>query len=252
MGRANRLLKRFATAISLGFADTRLVTRRDRKKVRHTGVPVRAAVVAAAAKPFRKPDPNGAFRLLVFGGSQGARIFADVVPAASAVLSEARRKLLDIVQQARPEDIERVSQAYAKVGVNAEVAPFFADLPGRIAAAHLIISRSGASTATEITVIGRPAILVPLPGAIDNDQLINATALQQREAAWLMPQSVFTPELLAHELERLMSDPDDLQKVAAAARALGRPDAVARLADLVDALARNPRLTAGSQLGTLS
>jgi UDP-N-acetylglucosamine--N-acetylmuramyl-(pentapeptide) pyrophosphoryl-undecaprenol N-acetylglucosamine transferase len=252
MGRANRLLKRFATAISLGFADTRLVTRRDRKKVRHTGVPVRAAVVAAAAKPFRKPDPNGAFRLLVFGGSQGARVFADVVPAASAVLSEARRKLLDIVQQARPEDIERVSQAYAKVGVNAEVAPFFADLPGRIAAAHLIISRSGASTATEITVIGRPAILVPLPGAIDNDQLMNATALQQRDAAWLMPQSVFTPELLAHELERLMSDPDDLQKVAAAARALGRPDAVARLADLVDALARNPRLTAGSQLGTLS
>jgi len=252
MGRANRLLKRFATAIALGFADTRPIARRDRKKVRHTGVPVRAAVVAAAAKPYRKPDPNGAFRLLVFGGSQGARIFADVVPAAVAGLSGPRRKRLQIVQQARAEDIERVSQAYANLGVKAEVAAFFADLPARIAAAHLVISRSGASTATEITVIGRPAILVPLPGAIDDDQLMNATALQRHKAAWLMPQSAFTSDRLAHELERLMGDPDELQKVAAAARSLGRPDAVARLADLVDALAHNPRVAAELQRGAPS
>jgi len=195
------------------------------------------------------PDPDGAFRLLAFGGSQGARVFADVVPAAVAGLSEALRKRLDIVQQARPEDIERVSRAYAGSGVKAEVAPFFDDLPARMAAAQLIVSRSGASTATEITVIGRPAILVPLPGAIDNDQLMNATALQSSEAAWLMPQSAFTPDHLAHELERLMGDPETLEKVATAARALGRPDAVSRLADLVDALAQGLSVEAEPQRG---
>lgn len=249
MGRANRLLKRIAGAIALGFPDTKLISPRDRKKVHHTGVPVRQAVIAAADSPYQKPDSGRAFRLLVFGGSQGARVFADIVHAAVAQLSEKARKRLDIVQQARLEDIERVSKAYADLGVKAEVAPFFADLPERMAAAHLIISRSGASTATEITVVGRPAILVPLPGAIDNDQLMNATALQRREAAWLMPQSAFTPENLAGELERLMGNPDELQKVAAAVRSLGRPDAVARLADLVDALAENPKLVGVQRQG---
>ncbi|MDP2621927.1 MAG: undecaprenyldiphospho-muramoylpentapeptide beta-N-acetylglucosaminyltransferase [Hyphomicrobiales bacterium] len=252
MGRANRLLKRFVTAIAVGFPDTALVSRRDRWKVTHTGVPVRAAVVAAAARRYDKPDARGEFRLLVFGGSQGARVFADVVPEAVAGLSEEARGRLEMVQQARPEDMERVSQAYDGLGVKAEVAPFFADLPARIAAAHLVISRSGASTATELTVIGRPAILVPLPGAIDNDQLMNATALEHREAAWLMPQSAFTPEFLAQELERLMGNPEQLWHVAAAARALGRPDAVARLADLVDALAKGRRAMAAPQEETSS
>ena len=252
MGRANRLLKRFATAIAVGFPDTALIARRDRDKLTHTGVPVRAAVVTAAARRYSKPNARGVFRLLVFGGSQGARIFADVVPAAVAGLSEKARKRLEIVQQARAEDLERVSRAYAGLGVKAEVAEFFADLPARMAAAHLVISRSGASTATELTVIGRPAILVPLPGAIDNDQLMNASALERRKAAWLMPQSAFTPEFLAHELGQLIGDPDRLRKVAAAARALGRPDAVTHLADLVDALAVGRRAIAAPQRGTLS
>lgn len=237
MGRANRLLKRFAMAIAVGFPDTALISRRDRSKVTHTGVPVRAAVVAAAAGRYSNPNARGAFRLLVFGGSQGARIFADVVPAAVAALSKEARRRLRIVQQARPDDMERVKRAYAGLGVEAEVADFFADLPARMAAAHLVIARSGAGTATELTVIGRPAILVPLPGAIDNDQLMNAMALERRGAAWLMPQSAFTPQYLARELERLMGDPERLRKVAAAARALRMPDAVARLADLVETLA---------------
>lgn len=247
MGRANRLLKRFATVIAVGFPDTALVGRHDRGKIAHTGVPVRAAVIAAAAMHYSEPEVNGKFRLLVFGGSQGARVFADVVPVAVAAMSEKARKRLEIVQQARPEDMQRVSQAYAGLGVTAEVAAFFADLPARIAAAHLVISRSGASTATELTVIGRPAVLVPLPGAIDNDQLMNATALERGQAARLMPQSTFTPDFLAQELERLMGDPEQLRKLATAARGLGRPDAVARLADLVDALVNGPQAIAMPQ-----
>jgi UDP-N-acetylglucosamine--N-acetylmuramyl-(pentapeptide) pyrophosphoryl-undecaprenol N-acetylglucosamine transferase len=241
MGRANRLLKRFATAIAVGFPDTALVDPRDRAKLTHTGVPVRAAVVVAAERRYDEPLAGGKFRLLVFGGSQGARVFADVLPEAVAGLDEDARRRLEIVQQARPEDLDRVSRAYADLGVKAEVASFFADLPARIAAAHLVISRSGASTATELTVIGRPAILVPLPGAIDNDQLMNATALERSEAARLMPQSQFTPEFLAQELDRMMGDPEQLRNIAAAARALGRPDAAARLADLVDAISENRR-----------
>ena len=142
-----------------------------------TGNPVRPAVLEAAATPYRAAAAGEPFRLLVFGGSQGAQFFSDAVPAAIAALPEAQRARLHVTQQARAEDASRVKAAYAELGVEAEVSPFFTDMAARIAAAHLVISRSGASTVSEIAVIGRPALLVPYPHALDHDQAANAAAL---------------------------------------------------------------------------
>jgi UDP-N-acetylglucosamine--N-acetylmuramyl-(pentapeptide) pyrophosphoryl-undecaprenol N-acetylglucosamine transferase len=196
-----------------------------------TGNPVRAAVVAAAATPY--PAAHDPFRLLVFGGSQGARVMADIVPAAIGRLDAGLRQRLAIVQQAREEDVERVRRAYAKAAVTAEIAPFFADLPARLAASHLVIARSGASTVAELSAIGRPSILVPLPHAIDQDQFANAGMLERAGGARRMVQDSFTPERLATELEKLTASPHRLTGMAAAARSLGRLDAADRLADLV-------------------
>ena len=162
-----------------------------------TGNPVRDAVVAAAAMPY--PAPGDPFRILVFGGSQGARVMADIVPAAIGSLDAALRARLAVTQQAREEDLGRVREAYAKSGVAAETAPFFADLPARIAASHLVIARSGASTVAELAAIGRPSILVPLPHAIDQDQFANAGVLERAGGALRLTQDAFTPQRLASD-----------------------------------------------------
>ena len=170
---------------------------------------------------------------MVFGGSQGAHVMGEIVPAAVERLSESLRARLSIVQQARAEDLDGVRAAYAKLGVAAECAPFFADLPARMAAAHLIVARSGASTVAELSAIGRPAILVPLPHALDQDQLANAGVLAQAGGALRLEQRDFTPERLASDLERLAADPVRLAHMAQAAKSAGTIDAAERLADLV-------------------
>ena len=238
MGRANRALGRRATAIATSFPETAMVEARARSKVTHTGNPVRSNVVEAARSPYVAPDPAGAFNLLVFGGSQGARIFSDVVPGTIARLDKDLQARLHVTQQVRGEDLERVGMYYRELGIKAEVAAFFGDLPARIAKSHLVVARSGASTVAELAAIGRPAILVPLPHALDNDQLMNASALARAKAAWVLPQSSFTPHKLADELTRLMNAPDMLVNAAGAAQRLGRLDAVAKLADLVLRLAQ--------------
>jgi UDP-N-acetylglucosamine--N-acetylmuramyl-(pentapeptide) pyrophosphoryl-undecaprenol N-acetylglucosamine transferase len=171
--------------------------------------------------------------LLIFGGSQGARVMSEIVPAAIEMLDAALRARLDLVQQARPEDLDAVRATYARLGVGAECAPFFSDLPARIAAAHLVISRSGASTVAELAAIGRPAILVPLPHALDQDQLANAGVLESAGGAIVVAQRDFTPERLAADLARLAAAPDTLTAMAAAAKSAGTLDAAERLADLV-------------------
>ena len=148
-------------------------------------------------------------------------------------MTPALRARVSIVQQARGEDEARVRDAYARIGVAAEVAPFFADLPGRIAAAHIVVGRAGASTVSEIAVIGRAAILVPFPHALDQDQAANAATLASSGAAVVRDQTLFTPEWLAEELARVLNDPADLLVRAASARQAGRPDAAERLCDLV-------------------
>ncbi len=211
-------------------------------KATRTGNPVRPLVLAAAATPYAAPDVGGPLRLIAFGGSQGARIMSDIVPRRrSNGLSRICRCGLSIVQQAREEDVARVREIYARAKVSAEVAPFFTDLPARIAAGHLVISRSGASTVAELAAIGRPAILVPLPHALDQDQAANASVLERAGGALCLRQDDFTPDRLAAEITALATEPQKLVAMAAAARSQGAPDAAERLADLVMKVAGSAR-----------
>lgn len=235
IGRANRFLASRVNAIATGFGKLGGLPRRLEAKTHLTGNPVRPEVVEAANMAF--PDCSGGMlRLLVTGGSQGARIFSDIVPPAIALLAKADRERLIIVQQARGEDEERVREAYHKLGVEAEVRSFFPDLPLRIAQAHLVIARAGASTVSELAVIGRPAILVPLPHALDQDQAANANEFAATGAAVVLQQSLFSPQWLATSLAGALSDMASLARRAAAAKRAGIPDAAERLAGLVQAL----------------
>ena len=232
MGRANRILAPRVTAIATSFPGIKLDAALAAKATT-TGNPVRPMVLVAAAQPYAAPVPGGTFNLLITGGSQGARVMADVVPPAIEAIAPELRALLSIVQQARGEDEARVREAYARLGVKAEVAPFFPDLPARIAAAHLVVSRSGASTVAELAAIGRPSILVPLPHALDQDQLANATVLSDAGGAVVLKQDDFTPARLAGEIGALAADPAKLAAKAAGAKSAGVLDATDRLADLV-------------------
>jgi UDP-N-acetylglucosamine--N-acetylmuramyl-(pentapeptide) pyrophosphoryl-undecaprenol N-acetylglucosamine transferase len=238
IGRANRLLSSRVSAIATTFPGILDTEPALAAKATQTGNPIRPAVIAAAGARYLPPAPDGRLRLLVFGGSQGARVMADVVPGAIGRLDPAPRRRLAIVQQARDEDRARVDATYERLGVAAEVAAFFVDLPARMADAHLVISRSGATTVAELAAIGRPSILVPLPGAIDQDQLANARILERAGGAILLTQDAFTPERLAHEIAALAAAPDRLAAMAQAAKSAGATDAADRLADLVVKVAR--------------
>lgn len=237
MGKANSFVAGRATRIATGFPDLGRVSEAIRAKTQFTGNPVRPAVVAAAGRAMPDLMPGGPISLLVTGGSQGARVMSDIVPAAVARLDAEARARLAIVQQARGEDEARVRAAYAALGLAAEVMPFFPDLPDRMAAAHLVVARAGASTVSELAVIGRAAVLVPFPHALDQDQAANAAVLAASGAAVVREQALFTPEWLAEELWRVLNDPAELLVRADAARHDGRPDAAERLADLVLAVA---------------
>lgn len=233
MGRANRLLAPRVTAIATGFRDITLPKPEFAAKTTWVGNPVRPAVILGASKPYAPPEPGGALRLLAFGGSQGARVMAEVAPAAIQQLEPALWSRLKIVQQAREEDLAEVKKVYADLRVAADVAPFFADLPNHLAEAHLVISRSGASTVAELGAIGRPSILVPLPNALDQDQMANAGMLERAGGAIRLPQNEFTPSRLASEISALFAEPARLAAMAAAAKKAGTLDAAERLADLV-------------------
>jgi len=233
MGRANRFLAPRVVAIATSFPGALARTPALAAKATHTGNPVRPAVVEAAGVAFVAPAATGPLRLLVFGGSQGARIMADVVPAAVERLPAAVRGHLAVTQQARGEDLERVRAVYARIGIAATVEPFFGDLPMRLAQSHLVVSRSGASTVAELAAIGRPAVLVPLPHALDQDQLANAAVLERAGCAIRIDQAVFTPEKLATEIARIATEPERLAVMAQGSRQAGALDAADRLAELV-------------------
>lgn len=238
LGRVNRLVAPHVEAIASTFDKPKFLKARDAGKLVLTGNPVRDAVIAQAGAAYDTPRPGDEIRLLVFGGSQGARVMSDIVPASLAHLPEEMRKRLRVVQQARPEDMERVARVYEQAGIHAELNSFFDDMPERIAHCHLVVGRSGASTVSELAVIGRPSILVPLPHSLDNDQKANAEKLADAGAAWMIEQKDFTEEVFAQRIERLFSAPADLEAAAAAAKAQGQPNAVRELADLVEALGR--------------
>jgi len=234
MGRANRALAARVTAIAGGFL---VAGGAHAAKTVVTGNPVRPTIIEAARTPYAVPKADGEFLLLVFGGSQGAQFFSEAIPPAVAALPESERRRLKITQQARSEDEAAVRKAYAALGVEAEIAPFFNDMAARLAAAHLVISRSGASTVSEIGVVGRPALLVPYPYALDHDQAANAATLAAAGGAEVHVQSTLSTERLAALIGGLMRDPAQLAAMAAAARSAGRPDATRLLADLTEAIA---------------
>jgi len=233
LGRANRLLSTRVNAIATSLPG---VLDRDPAlagKTTVTGTPMRPAILAAAAVPYVAPDTDGPLRLLVTGGSQGARVMADIVPGAIERLEPALWRRLSLVQQVREEDMGRVRAVYDRLKIEAELAPFFTDLPARFAATHLVVSRSGAGTVAELGAIGRPSILVPLPGAIDQDQHANAGVLEKAGGAIRIPQAEFTPDRLAAEISSLAADPARLTAMATGARTVGKLDAAERLADLM-------------------
>ena len=235
MGRANKALAGRVTAIAGGFLPEGLGAHAARTIT--TGNPVRPAVIEAAQVEYETAGENKEFKLLVFGGSQGAQFFSEAIPAAVALLPEALRTRLRVTQQARADDEARVKAAYAALGIAAEVSPFFTDMARRIAAAQLVISRSGASTVSEIAAIGRPAILVPYPHALDHDQAANAAALASAGGAEVCPQSSLSPEVIASKLTTYMSEPQRCADMAKAARSAGKPEAMRLLADLAEAIA---------------
>ncbi len=235
MGRANAALAKRVTAIAGGFLPSKGAAFPDKTLL--TGNPVRPAVLEAAKTEFSAPGKAGQFNLLVFGGSQGAQYFSEAVPASIALLEEGLRKRLVVTQQARREDEGAVKEAYEKMGIAAEVSPFFDNMASRIAASHFVISRAGASTVSEIAAIGRPSLLVPYPFALDHDQAANAAALEAGGGTIVRQQKDLSPEILAGIITDIAGDPARSAGMANAAKAAGKPHAASLLADLTEAIA---------------
>jgi UDP-N-acetylglucosamine--N-acetylmuramyl-(pentapeptide) pyrophosphoryl-undecaprenol N-acetylglucosamine transferase len=237
VGRANRLVMNRVKVVAAAFPIARFAPS-DKSKIVLTGNPLRPEVEALWAAPYQMPQSGGPLQLLAFGGSQGSRAMSQIVPAALTRLPHEIKTRLHVVQQCRSEDIETVREIYRNADIAAELQTFFSDLPRRMAQAHLVIARSGAGTVAELMAIGRPAILVPLPDALDDNQTPNADILARGDAGWCVAQTDLTPEALAQMLMRIFADPAGLARRAASAHALAMPQAAEKLADVVEALVR--------------
>jgi UDP-N-acetylglucosamine--N-acetylmuramyl-(pentapeptide) pyrophosphoryl-undecaprenol N-acetylglucosamine transferase len=244
LGRVNRLLAGRVDAIATAYPNVQRLKQRFFAKTHLVGNPVREEVLAIGRERFPAPEGDDPLRILVTGGSQGATILSTVVPAGLGLLPEALRKRLQVVHQARPEDIDAARAAYAALGIKAELATYLENLPQVLATSHLVIARAGASTIAELTVAGRPAILVPLPSAMDDHQTANALEMTADGGARTIAQPDFTPERLAREIMALAGDPETLIVAATRARQCGRPDATRDLADLVEGFGRPPVMDA--------
>ncbi|MBV9882259.1 MAG: undecaprenyldiphospho-muramoylpentapeptide beta-N-acetylglucosaminyltransferase [Sphingomonadaceae bacterium] len=240
LGRVNRLMAGRVDAIATAYDKVQRLPPKAEPRVHLIGNPVRDEVLALRDQPYPALSEDGIFRVLVTGGSQGASILSDVVPAGLALLPEHFRRRLQVTQQCRAEDIDRVRAAYAGLGIPADLATYLPDLPERLAWSHLVIGRAGASTIAELTAAGRPAILVPLPSATDDHQTFNAKEMAKAGGARAIAQSRFTPVELAKQMQKLGLEPAALAKAAARARAVGRPHAARDLADLVERTGRDP------------
>ena len=233
MGRANRFLATRVTRVACAFPTLLKAPPRVAGQAIRVGNPVRPAIRALFDQPYTPPGPDGPIRLLITGGSQGARLLSELVPEAIAALPEALRQRLSVQQQTRPESMETARRTYRNAVVDAEVAPFFRDMASRLSAAHLVIGRSGAGSVCEFAVAGKPSILVPLAIALDDDQGQNAKFLADVGAAEVARESQLTVGSLANALEKLLTNPARLARMAAAARSVALPDAAERLADIV-------------------
>jgi len=237
LGRVNRLLAGGARAIATAYERIERLKPSCRAKVALVGNPVREAIVRIGQQPFPPFDEYSPLKILITGGSQGAAILGRVVPRGFAALEPSLRHRLQIVQQCRPDDIELVREAYRQLEIPAELMTYIEDMPAKLADAHLVIGRAGASTIAELTAAGRPAILIPLPIATDDHQTANAREMARAGGARMIPQGQFTPEMLARQIEALAADPEALANAAARALSVGRPRAAQDLADLVERVA---------------
>jgi len=232
-GKVNRFLARGASAVALGFPTSAGLSPAVAGRAVHTGNPVRQAIADLRERSYDAPEADGRLNLLILGGSQGARVFSEVVPAAVEALPAELRGRLAIVQQCRKEDLDGVRATYERLGVEHTLSAFFTDVPERLAECHLAITRAGASTVAELAAAGRPEILVPYPHAADDHQTANARVLAEAGGALLQPQAEMTAPALARKLESLLGDPAGLARMAEATRGFGVVDAARRLADLV-------------------
>jgi UDP-N-acetylglucosamine--N-acetylmuramyl-(pentapeptide) pyrophosphoryl-undecaprenol N-acetylglucosamine transferase len=234
LGRANKMLAGRVRRIATSFETVDGMAANDREKIVVTGNPVRPAILALRNRGYDPPQPGAPIRLLVLGGSLGARILSKVVPVALNLLPHELQQRLLVAQQVRPEDADFVHAVYAESGIEVEIKRFFDDVPDRLAQCHLMIGRAGGSTTAELTVIGRPSVLVPYAAAIADEQTANARNLVEHGAAWLLPEAEFTPAILSAQLEKILAHPAALARAAASAYRLGEPQAAQRLADLVE------------------
>ncbi len=240
LGRVNRLVAGSVNAIATSYETVERLKDKHLPKTHLVGNPVRESVLALRDRPYPALDEDGIFRVLVTGGSQGASILSQVVPDGLALLPLAFRRRMQVTHQARIEDIDAVRAKYAEHGIPAEIATYLPDLPERLAWAHVVIARAGASTIAELTAAGRPAILVPLPSATDDHQSVNVREMVAAGGARSIAQSAFTAPELAKQFQKLGLDPEALGNAAARARGCGRPFAVRDLADLVESIDAPP------------
>ena len=242
MGRANRFLAKRALAVVMGFAhkgvanlsNNNELNKGNKFKTLVLGNPVRTQVLAVANSPYEMRDINGPFNLLVFGGSQGAQYFSQILPKAIALLDRNLISKLHLVQQARSEDEKQLCTQLSDLGIKFEVAQFFPDMAERIKNADFVISRAGASTVSELTVIGRPSILVPYPFALDHDQAMNAAQLELNGGCMVIAQAQLSASRLAEAITNAINRPKHLEEMAKSAKKSGRPEAVIQLANLVE------------------
>jgi UDP-N-acetylglucosamine--N-acetylmuramyl-(pentapeptide) pyrophosphoryl-undecaprenol N-acetylglucosamine transferase len=237
LGRVNRLLASDARAIATAYTDVDRLKRAHRSKVELVGNPVRESVARLGTMPFPEFDDTAPLKILVTGGSQGATILGKVVPVALGKLPAKLRHRLQVVQQCRPDDIEAVRARYGQLNIPAELLTYIEDMPDRLADAHLVIARAGASTIAELTAAGRPAILVPLPIATDDHQTVNAREMARAGGARMIPQDEFTPDVLAAQIETIAGDAQALANAAERALSVGRPHATRDLANLIERVA---------------
>ena len=237
-GRVNRWLAGDAEAIGIAFDAVERLKPAQLAKSVVIGNPVRAQIARLGELPFPPFDEIAPLKILVTGGSQGASILGQVVPEGLGLLQPALRHRLQVVHQCRPEDIERVRQRYADLGIPAELMTYIEDMPAKLADAHLVIGRAGASTIAELTAAGRPAILIPYAAATDDHQTANAREMVKAGGARAIQEASFTPRVLARQIEAMAADPGALDNAAARALSVGRPHAARDLADLAERVAR--------------
>lgn len=237
LGRANRLVAKYVNRVCTSFDLARPAPKRA--KLVRTGLPVRAAITDVRSQPYVAPAAGEPINILILGGSQGARIFSDVVPEAIKLLPDELKQRITFSQQCRPEELDRTHAAYDEVGAHVQLRAFFDNVPDLLRETHLLIARSGASTVAEVSVAGRPSLLVPYPHATDNHQAANAKVLADAGGCWHMPQSAASPDALAHLLIAVLADPQAMTETAVAASSFAIPDAAGRLADVVTAPIRD-------------